>query len=660
MQTAAEQVPWLSAAELAEMALPGMPGTKQGVQARIETENWMVPEREGQTWRRREGRGGGYEFTVYALPLQAQAALMLRQSSEKEVSEKDVYRERREREDLWRRYDALPERLKDRAKKALRIIDAIEMLVLSGARKTMAIMQISRMEGVGRATIWTWYEQIRGLNRCDWLAGLAPHYCGKAAVTEFPEEAWQMLKADYLRLEKPKFAACFRRLQKVASERGWVLPTSKTLEREMKKLPPQLLALCREGDEALKRMFPAQKRDHSVFHALEAVNADGHKFDVFVRWVENGVEKIVRPVMVGFQDIYSGKILSWRLDVSENKECVRLAFGDLVDRYGIPSYCLLDNGRNFASKWLTGGIPNRYRFKVRDEEPMGILPLLGVEVHWATPYSGRSKPVERAWRDLAGDLSKHPRFAGAYTGNHPMAKPENYGSSAVPLDVFIEVVAEGIREHNSRLGRRSDICKGRLSFDQVFEESYARSTIVRATDEQRRLWLMAAEGITVNRVDGTISLEGNRFWDEFLHAHRGEKVVVRFDPQAMHGDAHVYRLDGTFLGTAPCVEKVGFNDKTAAQAQSRAFKAFRKATKEARKLEVQMSVDELAAIHVALPVTEETEIEAKVVRPFRPAVQGNAALALEEDEDALIAREEEEEERTRRLRNVIRPERWAG
>ncbi|WP_179194571.1 transposase domain-containing protein [Acetobacter persici] len=630
-------VQWFSPAELAAMALPDMPSTKQGIAHRIEVEGWMNPENEGKSWRKRAGKGGGYEFTPFVLPLPARAALAIKAQDIKPV---EPEAERRERQDLWQRYDALPDSLKARAEKAHRIVMAVEMLVDAGCRKKIAVLQIARMEGVGATTIMNWYRDVRGLNRCDWLAGLAPHYAKRAEQVECPTEAWDILKADYLRLEEPTFTACMRRLEGLAKERGWKLPSSKTLKRRMDTLPPELLTLCRKGEQALKVMFPAQKRDHAVFHALEAVNADGHKFDVFVKWVENGKETIVRPVLVGFQDIYSGKILSWRVDISENKECVRLAFGDMVAKYGIPKKCWLDNGRNFASKWLTGGVQNRYRFKVRDDEPMGILPLLGVEVHWATPYSGRSKPIERAWRDLAGDLAKHPRFAGAYTGNTPMAKPENYGSTAVPLDVFLEVVSEGIREHNARLGRRSDVCQGKRSFDDVFMESYQaaanRGEITTATEEQRRLCLMAAESVTAARRDGVIELAGNRYWSEFLHQHRGTSVVVRFDPQALQDDLHVYRIDGTYLGAAACVEKAGFADQQAAQSHARAYKAFKRSTKDLEKAEKRITAHELARIYGNVETPEPELPETKVVRPLRPKApisHGNAAVAHHEDEE---------------------------
>lgn len=254
-------------------------------------------------------------------------------------------------------------------------------------------------------TIQLWYKRVCGLNKCNWLAALAPNYAKPRERVHCPGEAWDILRSDYLRREAPTFASCYARLQLVAKEHGWTLPSRQTLLARMNASPVGMRVHKREGADKLKALYPAQRRDYSVFHALEAVNADGHKFDVFVEWLIGNETRIVLPVLVGFQDIYSEKILSWRIDISENKEFVRLAFGDMVEKYGIPKYCYLDNGRNFASKWLTGGVPNRYRFKVLDDEPIGIMPQLGVEVHWTKPYSSQSKPIERAWRDFASGTS---------------------------------------------------------------------------------------------------------------------------------------------------------------------------------------------------------------------------------------------------------------
>ena len=92
--------------------------------------------------------------------------------------------------------------------------------------------------------------------------------------------------------------------------------------------------LAREGKDKAKGLFPAQRRTRSHLHAMQLVNMDGHKLDVFVRvpWST----KPVRMYLIGIQDLFSGKILSWRLTDAETWEVVRLVIGDMVELYGIP------------------------------------------------------------------------------------------------------------------------------------------------------------------------------------------------------------------------------------------------------------------------------------------------------------------------------------
>ncbi|MGC9445478.1 transposase domain-containing protein [Cereibacter johrii] len=49
-----------------------------------------------------------------------------------------------------------------------------------------------------------------------------------------------------------------------------------------------------------------------------------------------------------------------------------------------------------ALKVVTGGAATRYHFKVKEDDVPGLFTALGCEIHWATPYSGQSKPTERA------------------------------------------------------------------------------------------------------------------------------------------------------------------------------------------------------------------------------------------------------------------------
>ncbi len=281
--------------------------------------------------------------------------------------------------------------------------------------------------------------------------------------------------------------------------------------------------LARKGAEAVKQKTPTPRRSRAHFHAMEAVNMDGHQCNVFVEF-EDGT--VTRPMLVGIQDLCSGLFVSTRVDRSENWHIVRLAIGDMVRDYGIPEHIYLDNGRAFAAKGITGRVPNRFRFKVRKEDPQGLLPSLGVNVHWTLPYNGRAKPIERAWREISERIAKHPICEGAYTGPNVTAKPENYGSKAVPIAQFRQLVADEIAFFNAREGRRTETAAGR-SYLATFNESMALpTTLVKCpTLEQTRLWLLAAESQKVRTHTGEMVLYGNRFHHPALADHRGETMT---------------------------------------------------------------------------------------------------------------------------------------
>jgi len=618
---------WFTAAELAAMALPEMPATARGVQFLAERKGWLAPEREGGAWRVRQGRGGGVEFHQACLPLAAHAALLLRLQKAEPLAPRGAG-------ERWAWFERQTQKTKDRAAERLEIVDAVHLLMSHGTGKIRAVEQVAVLKKVAQSSIFGWLKLVEGIARPDWLPHLAPAHGGGRGAAECTPEAWDAIRVDFLRLEAPDFTACYRRLKGLAAKEGWTVPPERTLHRRMMEIPEAQRVLLRQGVDALRRMFPAQQRDRSVFHALEAVNADGHTWDVFVKWPDGTV---ARPNMVCFQDLYSAKILSWRICPALSWHAVRLAFGDVVETYGIPQHCWLDNGREFAAKRITGGQANRYRFKVKEEEPEGLMTSLGVKVHWTTPYHGQAKPIERAFRDMAGDIAKHPAFAGAYTGNSPSTKPANYGSKAVPLDTFLQVIGEGIAEHNARAGRKGGTAAGR-SFDQVFAESLAQHPVTRAAPEQRRLWLLAAEAVKVRSQDGQIHRYGNRYWGEFLHAHLGATVTVRFDPDALAEPMHVYATDGRYLGAAEAQEMAGFNSVAAAQERARNWKQYRRATTEAGEAQKRMSLGELVQ---RLPKMEPAEPpEPKIVTPFRAGntlVQPLPRLDEDEDENPFIA-----------------------
>lgn len=90
--------------------------------------------------------------------------------------------------------------------------------------------------------------------------------------------------------------------------------------------------------------------------------------------------------------------------------------------------------------------------------------------------AGAAKPVERAFGvgGLGEYIDKHPALAGAFAGENVSSKPENYGSRAVDVETFMEIISEGVAMFNRKTQRKTEMCRGELSFDQAFEQSYSR------------------------------------------------------------------------------------------------------------------------------------------------------------------------------------------
>jgi putative transposase len=582
---------WFTPAEIVAAKSPELPGTVRNLNRMAETQGWRTDPTKA---RPAGGKGGGWEYHLSALPSGAQARLALLHPEERltvEPTQTDASKT------LWARYETFSKSQKAEAQSRLEGLQLIDRYLETGRAARVAIELAAEDLGVSRATLYNWRKLVAGLDRTDWLPALAPASKATATHADCHRLAWEALTSDWLRPEKPSFSSCYRRVRKVASKKGWLpFPSERALRRRVEfEVSQGVILLAREGREKAKRLFPAQQRIRSHFHAMQAVNADAHKLDVFVR-LDDG--SVTRVHLVAMQDLYSGMMVAWRLADSENKETVRLVIGDMVERYGIPDACWLDNGRAFASKWITGRMANRYRFKIRDEDPAGVLTTLDVKVHWTTPYHGQAKPIERAFRDLADNISKHPFCAGAYTGNKPDAKPENYGSRAIPIAEFRAHVANQIAEHNERPGRKAQSCQGR-SFLETFETSRAEPTsIVRwASPAQRSLWLLAADVLRAEKGSGEIRFHGNRYWSRELNEHAGQKVVVRFDPDKLHDSIKVYTLDDRLICDAQCIQATGFDDAEAARSYQRDRKAHQKAVSEQLRLTRKMSAEELGRLY---------------------------------------------------------------
>jgi len=589
---------WFSAAQLA--GLPGMPGTERAVQFRAEKSGW--------TWQKRSGRGGGREYPLEVLPAETQAALMYSSDLPVTAGEPSAASSRTDTaasydlDALQLHFDRAPQSMKDEAARKQRACMAIATLIDRKHSLANALDAVAMSANVPRGTLKNWWYSVRLAPRADWLLLLIDGYTGRTATADCSTDAWDWFKGQYLNRKAPTLADTYRRLMLIAPGKQWKVPSQKTLERRIEtEVSPYTRTLLREGPEAMARMFPPQQRDRSVFAAGQAVNGDGLKFDKL--WVVFEDGEILNTATAWFwQDINCGKVLAWRFGKTENTDIFRLSMWDLTG-ICLPEHVWVDNTRVAANKAMTAGAGNRHRFKDQPDDLTGALVQLGMVPHFTSPDHEMSnpgaKPVERAFGigGIHDAVATHPRLINR---GYSMA-------TAIPAQELREILAEEVARLNAQEGRRSRVCGGILSFDQAWEKSFGNSLQRRASEAQRRLFLLMPEVVTVNRQNSVIALQvgrgpqgQHRYWCEALARFRGEKVVAYYDPDNLAAEVAIYSLDGRYLTQAQHLPGTGFNDVEAGREWAKNKARFLKAKKKAGAAEKRMSDLERAALYPSI------------------------------------------------------------
>lgn len=466
-----------------------------------------------------------------------------------------------------------------------------------------------------------WRATVRGHPEEDWPALLMPRWSGRAVRAEIPPPAWDFFRTLYLSRRQPTVADCVRRTREAAEANGWgPVPSTKTFQRRVKTdLNARERVLKRHGEAALARLFPSQRRDRRQFEPGQAVSGDGLKFDqLHVRFPDGEVVSTTTGWF--WQDVPTGLILAWEVAKTETMDLYRRATRSLAETC-VPTDAWVDNTMVAASKTMTGRqAGRRYRGRKKDDDPIGLLAALGIEVHHTNPDpvlgNPGSKPIERAFGTggLHDAVAKHPRF-----------RTRGYSAkTAVPLSEFRAVVAEEVERHNQRPGRRTPACKGTLSFRQAWDRAVARlpAGLRRATPQQLDVLSRMPEVVTVSKTTGEIRLSAgrgplgrHRYWDELLVDHAGKKAIAYYNPDDFAQPIAVTTLDGRHLCTAAQIADAGFADKKAAQEWSRARAEFVRTTKRAAKAEERMTAAEAAAAYPAPDAAPPPAPDPGVTRP---------------------------------------------
>lgn len=610
---------WFSIQEI--MGFKGLPSSDRGIMKKAEREQWQKRQKDGV-------KGKAFEYHLTSLPPETQQQLKLN-AALAVIPQTAELQPKRDDPALIARLNNATDKGREKAKSKAEACMQLQAFLDQGFSYTQAEAGAATAKNVSQGSLKNWYYKVKGHPVHLWQAilisesGKSKKPQLKAKVTE---EAWDCFLADYLRPEKPDLRASYRRTQTIAKQYGWQMASLQTFQRRVvTEVPYEVILLKREGANAVAKLVPALQRTVKDILAGEWINGDGYQHNVFVKWHTG---EIVRPKTWFWQDVRTRKILGYRTSISENTDSIRHALMDVIFNVGIPKTLTLDNTRAAANKAMTGGIENRYRFKHTELDPKGIMPILGIDVHFTSILygegHGQAKPIERAFgRGGIGEkIDKRPELSGFYTGRNAQETPDNYngGLHGVDYNTFLKAIAAGIEEYNSQTERHTEMCRGELSFDQVWERDYHPSNVRQASPEQLRLLFLQAETVSIKK-NGSFTLKAagklygltNVYWAESLIGITDKKVVARFDPDDLHGNVYVYNLEGQFLAEALCREAKGFGDTSASREQGRLYqKVVKSAKAQAEALEL-LEAHELASLAPQVDVPEPIEKKVKEV-----------------------------------------------
>lgn len=404
---------FLNAQEIADagarLKLRAMPQTKQGVIDYITRNGWAgLPD---NLRRKREGRGGGWEYHVSLLPDALQAALQAEHSRAIVLvtQEEQKTREIAKREVLSTADLTARQREVMVARSA--VLSAIEMYEISnGASRRQAVLAFvdhpdafdvsdriratanDRGNGkvsVSRATLYEWFKLRDGHG----VAALAP--LPTKEQQEVPSWFWRYLRF-YARPQKPSLTDALTEFKK-ALPAHIMPPNYDQVRRLMARLGNVEKHRGREGSLTLKSRMAYTLRSTDDLLPGCIYTADGKTFDAEVQHPIHG--QPFRPEITSIVDVATRRCVGFSFGLAENTIGVVDALRHACEQRGIPAIFYVDRGPGFKNDVL-------------DNQLTGVTERLGITKLHSLPQNSQARGIiERfngsVWNPLAKEFETY-------------------------------------------------------------------------------------------------------------------------------------------------------------------------------------------------------------------------------------------------------------
>lgn len=306
--------------------------------------------------------------------------------------------------------------------------------------------------------------------------------------------------------------------------------------------------LARKGEKALKDyVAPYHRRDISDINAGDVFVADGNQLDFMV--INPYTGKPARAIWLVFFDWFSFDVAGYQLMLTENTQNISCALRNSIIRLGrIPKKVYMDNGRAFRGKYFKG---------CDDFNKCGILGVyksLGIKEVVAKPYNGRSKIVERFFKDFTKSC---PPLIGSYVGNNISNKPahlsrnekfhkELHKDDKIPTIEQAKLIIEAWLNNF----HRKKVCPHdkTKTIGEVFLSGRGNGVDIDMLDEL----MMATEIRTIKR--NTVRLFGLEYESSALYGKNGKFLIKYSLLDISH--IKIYSLKGEYICDASTVTPI--------------------------------------------------------------------------------------------------------
>lgn len=405
---------------------------------------------------------------------------------------------------------------------------------------------------ISKSTLYRWHKTLKENNN-NYISLINNYnYSGESQLntTLSNLEKQEFIKL-YYNDAKLNIATAYNLLKIKLEKQGIKIKSIATFRRfadYIKRNHKDFETLSRFGEKALKDIVaPFNKRDVSDIFPGDCLVADGNKLDFMV--INPYTGKPARAIWVVFFDWKSFDVAGYEIMLTENTQNISSALRNAIIRMGkIPKKVYMDNGRAFRGKYFSGCKDfNQCGFK-------GIYHNLGIKEVVAQPYSGRSKIVERFFRDF---VQSCPPLISSYTGNSIANKPahlmrnekfhkELHKNDIIPTIEQAKIIIETwLNEYHRKRPCPYDKSK---TIAEMFEMGKGKGVDIEMLDE-----LMMSECIRKAKRN-MVKLFGLEYECDELYG-LDDKFVIKYSLFDI-SKIKIYSLKGEYIGEAHTVEPV--------------------------------------------------------------------------------------------------------